>query len=221
VAVSTSYAGIAAPKPSVRPFPNPISRQGRELRFVRDGRDPCGQVIAPGGASLQSRGSDLPAIGVAQKARQSGEVHRHSPGFVLGRAQRPTWRGGRGRRRLAASAAAIHAQSARGRRYRRQELRTNYLHVAEEPHFIIATRLVARREMFRGPSIPFGNDNFPGGISVAVYYRFCSAPSAHASALNLNRSRIGACGVGRYRRRGQVPGGPDRYSLRLCFLFEG
>jgi hypothetical protein len=104
---------------------------------------------------------------------------------------------------------------------RRQELRTNYLHVAEEPHFIIATRLVARREMFRGPSIPFGNDNFPGGISVAVYYRFCSAPSAHASALNLNRSRIGACGVGRYRRRGQVPGGPDRYSLRLCFLFEG
>jgi len=103
----------------------------------------------------------------------------------------------------------------------RQELRTSFLHVAEEPHFIIATRLVARREMFRGPSIPFGNDNFPGGISVAVYYRFCSAPSAHASALNLNRSRIGACGVGRYRRRGQVPGGPDRYSLRLCFLFEG
>jgi hypothetical protein len=30
----------------------------------------------------------------------------------------------------------------------RQELRTNFLHVAEEPHFIIATRLVARREMF-------------------------------------------------------------------------
>jgi hypothetical protein len=87
---------------------------------------------------------------------------------------------------------------------RRQELRTNYLHVAEEPHFIIATRLVARREMFRGPSIPFGNDNLPGGSSVAACYRFCSAPSTHASALNLNRSRIGACDLGRYRRRGQV-----------------
>jgi hypothetical protein len=74
----------------------------------------------------------------------------------------------------------------------RQKMRTNFLHVAEEPHFIIATRLVARRKMFRGPSIPFGNDNLPGGISVAVYYRFCSAPSALASALNLNRSRIGA-----------------------------
>jgi hypothetical protein len=74
----------------------------------------------------------------------------------------------------------------------RQELRTNYLHVDEEPHFIIATRLVARREMFRGPSIPFGNDNLPGGISVAACYRFCSAPSAHASAVNLNRSRIRA-----------------------------
>jgi hypothetical protein len=86
----------------------------------------------------------------------------------------------------------------------RQELRTNYLHVAEEPHFIIATRLVARREMFRGPSIPFGNDNLPGGSSVAACYRFCSAPSTHASALNLNRSRIGACDLGRYRRRGQV-----------------
>jgi hypothetical protein len=86
----------------------------------------------------------------------------------------------------------------------RQKMRTNFLHVAEEPHFIIATCLVARRKMFRGPSIPFGNDNLPSGISVAVYYRFCSAPSAHASALNLNRSRIGACGAGGYRHRGQV-----------------
>jgi hypothetical protein len=83
---------------------------------------------------------------------------------------------------------------------RRQELRTHLLHMAKEPHFIIATRLVARREMFRGPSIPFGNDNLPGGISVAVCYRFCSASSAHASALNLNRSRIGAFGVERRHR---------------------
>jgi hypothetical protein len=30
---------------------------------------------------------------------------------------------------------------------------------------------------------------------MAVWHRFCSAPSAHASALNWNRSRIGARGV--------------------------
>ncbi len=78
----------------------------------------------------------------------------------------------------------------------RQELRTNVLHVAEEPHFIIATCLVACRKMFRGPSVPFGNDDLPGGIVMAVCHRFCSASSAHARPLNLNRSRIGACGCG-------------------------
>jgi hypothetical protein len=77
----------------------------------------------------------------------------------------------------------------------RQELRTNFQHVAEEPHFVIATRLVARREMFRRPSIPFGNDNLPRGIVMARGHRFCSASSTHAPPLNLNRSRIGACGV--------------------------
>jgi hypothetical protein len=78
----------------------------------------------------------------------------------------------------------------------RQELRTNVLHVAEEPHFIIATRLVACRKMFRGPSVPFGNDDLLGGIVMAVCHRFCSASSAHARPLNLNRSRLGACGCG-------------------------
>jgi hypothetical protein len=75
----------------------------------------CAVKFAPRGASLQSRGADLPAIGVAQEPRQSGEAHRHSRGLVLGRAQRATWRGGQGRRRLAAPAATTHVQSARGR----------------------------------------------------------------------------------------------------------
>jgi hypothetical protein len=54
----------------------------------------CAVKFEPRGASLQSRGSNLPAIGFAEEPRQSGEAHRHSPGFVLGRAQRATWRGG-------------------------------------------------------------------------------------------------------------------------------
>ncbi len=145
----------------------------------------CAVKFAPRGASLQSRGADLPAIGVAQEPRQSGEVHRHSPDSFSGEPS--------GRLGAAAGAGGDSPLQQQPPMHslpwvdatRRQELRTNFLHVAEEPHFIIATRLVARREMFRGPSIPFGNDNLPGGISVAVCYRFCSAPSAHASALNL------------------------------------
>jgi hypothetical protein len=37
--------------------------------------------------------SPIYSIGVAQEPRQSGEVDRNSPGFVLGRAPRVTWGG--------------------------------------------------------------------------------------------------------------------------------
>ena len=60
----------------------------------------------------------------------------------------------------------------------RQEVRAILLHVAEEPHFIIASRLVARRKTSEGPPIPFTDDGSPGGI--IMLFRQLSSPSAHA-----------------------------------------
>src|SRR5271169_2659254 len=66
----------------------------------------------------------------------------------------------------------------------RQEVRAILLHVAEEPHFIIASRLVARRKTSEGPAIPFTDDGSPGGI--IMLFRQLSSPSAHAHPLGVS-----------------------------------